>query len=361
MTKKVLWNILLAGIGIAVLVYLVRRVWSSPDGHGLADVFSRPIQFGPLILAAALALVGLLITFLRWYVLVRAQHLPFRIRDALRLGAMGCCLSLALPGAISGDVVKAAFIASQQSRRSVAVATVLMDRALGLWGLIWVIALFGGGFWLFGHSAFHTQEALQWIVLGALGVVAVSLTGWLLFGLFSEERFQWVAERLKRIPKVGCSLAEFWSAVWMYRRQKVYVFGAMLMALFTHCCFAITFYFAAVSFQQVDQPAALPTLAEHFVFFPIGETIQVFFPAPGGMGGAEYGYGKLYEMVGKELNTGVIAAMFYRAVFSLMILLSGVLAFVSYMMPNSRLQPKSKEEAGKVLKNKALDPMEVKI
>ena len=40
--------------------------------------------------------------------------------------------------------MKAAGIAREQSRRTVAVATVIMDRIIGLWGLCWLVALLGG-------------------------------------------------------------------------------------------------------------------------------------------------------------------------------------------------------------------------
>ena len=43
-------------------------------------------------------------------------------------------------------------VAREQSRRTVAVATVIMDRVIALWGLFWFVALLGGAFWLTGRS-----------------------------------------------------------------------------------------------------------------------------------------------------------------------------------------------------------------
>src|SRR6202023_4279934 len=99
-----------------------------------------------LILAGLVALTSVLVTFVRWYILVRAQDLPFTLPSALRLGMIGYYLSTFLPGAVGGDIIKAAFIAREQSRRTVAVTTVIVDRVIGLVGLIWLVALIGGLF-----------------------------------------------------------------------------------------------------------------------------------------------------------------------------------------------------------------------
>src|SRR5262249_38520042 len=86
---------------------------------GIKDVLSRPPHVAPLIAAAGFFSIGLLGTFWRWYVLVRAQDLPFRLSDAFRLGFIGYFFNTFLPGSIGGDFVKAACIAREQSRRTV--------------------------------------------------------------------------------------------------------------------------------------------------------------------------------------------------------------------------------------------------
>ena len=97
------------------------------NGHYFAIAF--------LIFTAAMVL-----TLLRWYVLVRALDLPFRMRDALRLGMVGFFFNTFMPGSVGGDIIKAAALAVGQSRRTVAVATVIMDRVIALWALVWFVA-----------------------------------------------------------------------------------------------------------------------------------------------------------------------------------------------------------------------------
>src|SRR5262245_20740555 len=44
---------------------------------GLVEIFSQPVNLWPFALACVIWVVALFITFFRWYLLVRAQDLPF--------------------------------------------------------------------------------------------------------------------------------------------------------------------------------------------------------------------------------------------------------------------------------------------
>src|SRR6202034_889971 len=91
------------------------------------------------------------IQFVRWYLLVRALALPFTLGEAFRLGLVGSFYNSFPPGSVGGALVKAFYIAhGQPGRRASAVATVIADRLIGLFGLIWFSAVFGGAFWLAG-------------------------------------------------------------------------------------------------------------------------------------------------------------------------------------------------------------------
>ena len=47
---------------------------------------------------------------------------------------------------------------------------------------------------------------------------------------------------------------------------------------------------------------------------PIGLTIQAIFPAPGGLGGGELGFGWLYGVIGSPQSKGVLGALAQRLI-----------------------------------------------
>ena len=169
-----------------------------------------------------------------------------------------------------------------------AVATVVMDRLVGLWGLFWLVALIGGGFWLSGGLAGSAAGQSKLIVAVSLAVVALSLAVWFPLGLLSDARATALADRLARLPKVGGSVAELWRAVWMYRKRQASVFLALFLALIGFMGFIPAFYYSSVTLADAG---AVPTLLQNFLFVPIGLVVQAVVPLPGGIGAGEYGFG----------------------------------------------------------------------
>jgi uncharacterized membrane protein YbhN (UPF0104 family) len=322
--NKHIWKpILKYVLGFGLLGVVIWFNWEPANGQpGLAAALQKPIHPVPLVAASLICAASLLLTFVRWYLLVRAQDLPFTLSNALRLGMVGNYFNTFLPGAIGGDAIKAVFLAREQSRRAVAVATIILDRVLGLCGLIWVVAVLGGLFWVTGAldrlpATQNAEEALavtgriKGLVLTALGIAGASVLFWLWLVSLSEERSRRYAAALGRVRWVGPTLAEFWRALWMYRCRSRMVALAMALAMIGHLGFVLVFYLGALTLLAAD---AIPPLETHFLIAPVGFTFQAGIPSPGGVGGGELGFGKLYELVGAAFSAGVLASLVYRVI-----------------------------------------------
>jgi uncharacterized membrane protein YbhN (UPF0104 family) len=307
--KSLLWTLVKYGIGLALLGWVVCANWKSANGSpGLEMVFERNLDYGPLILAGLVCLAGLLLTFYRWYLLVRAQELPFAVSDAMRLGLIGYAMSNFLPTSVGGDIIKAAFVAREQSRRAIAVATVIFDRVLGLCGLFWLVAVVGVFFWAAGQLE---SPGLAAIVYGAWGLTGASILFWFALHLVPRHWVEPFAERLARVPKVGHSLAELWRAAWIYHNQTKAVSVAVALAFLGHIGFVLSFYFAACAIIPLDE---VPSLQTHFLIVPVGMIIQAGFFTPGGVGGGEVAFGWLYGLVGSTFAAGVLGMLMLRVI-----------------------------------------------
>ncbi|MBY0528455.1 MAG: flippase-like domain-containing protein [Gemmataceae bacterium] len=330
MKRTILINLAKYGLGIGLLAYVVWSNWGPGPNNspGLERILTQgEIHTAPLVLALLIMAVSLPLSFVRWYVLVRAQALPFTLTNAMRLGLIGYFWNTFFPGSVGGDAVKAFCLAREQSRRTVAVATVLIDRAVGLWALFWFVALLGSVFWLAGDPALLAKDELKIIVLGAIGLVVFTSILWTALLLLPERRAERFAGRLGRLPKVGVAASEFWRAIWMYRFQQRAVVLALLMALVGHVGWILVFYYSAQIVSLPGVEGQIPTATEHFVVVPIGMTVQALFPTPGGIGGGEYGYGRLYKMVGSSEGAGVLGSLVQRVITWLLALV-GVLIYL---------------------------------
>ncbi|MCI0455354.1 MAG: hypothetical protein L0Z62_00040, partial [Gemmataceae bacterium] len=77
MSKRAFFGVLKYLLGFGLLAWVVWVNWKPADGsQGLQDALAKDIAWTPLLLAGLICLASTLLTFVRWYVLVRAQDLP---------------------------------------------------------------------------------------------------------------------------------------------------------------------------------------------------------------------------------------------------------------------------------------------
>lgn len=336
------------GIGFGLLAWVISRYWDdNPEtgAPGLRMLLQGPIEFGWLAVASLLIAFALSCQIIRWYILVRALDLPFTIRNAFRLGMVGVFANTFLPGAVGGDLVKAYFLArAHPERMAPAVATVIMDRAMGLFGLILFVAVLGSIAWAMGDPRILANEGLQRMIESMALVAGGSVAGFLLLGLLPLRRVERFSGRLKSIPKLGKSLSEMWGAVWMYRqRLKTVALGVGLSAA-SHFGLVFAFHASSRVFPPANPVTDQATLAEHMVVAPIGFIVQALPLSPGGVGVGEAAFAGLYKLSNRPESRGVIARLSLRVV-EWMIGLLGYLVYLR-MKAHHELPTVEEVEAG---------------
>jgi hypothetical protein len=212
-------NVILSVLAFALLGL---AVWMNQDE--LLGVFEREINKRLFALSFGVYLAALVLTFFRWYLLVRALDLPFRFRDALRLGFIGNVFNLVIPGAVGGDVIKGAFLCREQSRKTQAVASMVIDRLVGLIGLFLLAGLSGIGAWSGANTEVRTLISLTWIAaIGGLIGLAV---------LFTPTLYQPMLLVLSRNRRLATMLEELVKMASAYRARAVRRSGADASATF---------------------------------------------------------------------------------------------------------------------------------
>ena len=306
MKKKL---ILLVKLAVSVTILTVVVVNARRANPTLfAEFIDRPKNWGLLIAAWALCMTGVLITFLRWYYLVRALELPFRVRDALRLGFLGYMFNFVSLGSVGGDLFKAVFIAREHPRRKAeAISTLIVDRAVGLYALLVMAA---AAVLIVGLP---TEDPNIRVINDA--AVVGSVVGCVLMTLILLPGFSTgpLAEFFSGLPKVGGTFAQLFRAVRMYRRRLDVLIWTCLMSLVNHGLYAIGLFLLATGLAGGDTA----TLAEHFVIVPLG-WVAAALPLPlGALGAFEGAVDYLYAHVPQASlppGEGLLVALGYRVI-----------------------------------------------
>lgn len=297
--RSLVVNIVLVAVGFALLGL---AIWSNRDK--LREVFSGPVDFRLFGVAFAIYLTAIFATFFRWYFLVRAVRLPFRVLDAIKLGFIGNLFNLVIPGAVGGDVIKAVFLArARPQAKASAIASMVIDRILGLAGLFLLAGIAG----IFALGKANTQVkiliALVWAALAA-GLTA-------LFILFTPQLYPLLDRLTRRRAKLARVVKELESAASAYRSKVWLIVACLLGSSCIHSLFVVAFYTVSRAILT-----GIPTFAEHFVIVPL-VLFTTAVPLPfGALGLTENASGLLFGL--GRANTklaaanGAIAMMAFR-------------------------------------------------
>ena len=187
---------------IAIIGYLLWRM----DPEDWQKLSERPIAYPILAAALGVAFTAILLSFVRWWVLVRCQGIALGLIEALRLSSICFLLSFVSAGSVGGDLFKAIFLVRRSPGEKIpAIASVVVDRGCGLFGLLLLVSiglLIRSDSDSFQFNGVGISE-IKWMV-GTLLVVGTAVLCTLVFGGKIVDR---MISRAASIPFVGSAIA----------------------------------------------------------------------------------------------------------------------------------------------------------
>ncbi len=124
-------------ITVAILAYLATRIDMGEAARATASVSTQH-----LVLVLAMVAVDRLVMILRWVLLLRASGNPISTGDAARLFLVSSFVGSFLPAGIGADAARAYGLSRENTSASEALASVAVDRLLGILSLV-LMALIG--------------------------------------------------------------------------------------------------------------------------------------------------------------------------------------------------------------------------
>ncbi|HEX3997270.1 MAG TPA: lysylphosphatidylglycerol synthase transmembrane domain-containing protein [Pirellulales bacterium] len=283
---KLIVKLLQWGILLGIVAYLVRDIYRN-DSFG--ELWNEPKRWHLLAAALVVTFLGVLLTIIRWFWLLRAHDLPLSLRDALRLGFLGFLLNFVSLGAVGGDLFKAIFAARKcHARRAEAVATVVIDRLIGLYVIFVMasVAMLATGLWRSADDRTIQLLCRATFICTGIGTVAIILL--MMPDLDGGRILRW----LGGLPKVGRTCERLISAMLYYRNHKRVMAMSLGITVVAQSLLFLAFYLVAAGLLSEH-----PSLETHFVIVPL-TTIAGVVPLPAnGLGAIELLVDYLYKNV----------------------------------------------------------------
>jgi uncharacterized protein (TIRG00374 family) len=302
-------NIAGAALGFGLLGVTVYRNWGQ-----VKKVFGGHIDARLFAVAFAVYLVALSLTFLRWFVLVRVIDPRFTLRASYLLGFIGNLFNLVIPGAVGGDLVKATYLVQMDIKRTQAVASMVIDRILGLLGLFLLAGLAGLFAWPMASHNVRILIAVVWAAVTA-GLLVLA-------AIFSQSLTRFFPKLLEGHSRRAGILRELKVMSETYRRGLAIVGAALIGSSLLHSLYVVAFYLVCLAI--FDEP--VPGFAQHLLIVPL-TLFTTAVPVPFGAIGVSEGVGdELGRMIGHPgagigmmgfrvlmYGSGIISALVYLA------------------------------------------------
>jgi uncharacterized protein (TIRG00374 family) len=218
-------------VGITLLVVLISRVDAGELGRTLLS--ARPAY---LLLAFAFIFLCNLLSAWQWSVLLAAPG-PASVSfwRLLVLYLVGKFFNYFLPTSMGGDIVRAYELAKAHPQAELAVASVVMTRVTGLFGLLLTLAVSS----LFYPQSGGIGDSLKSVLLAGC---AVAIVGSAI--IFS-------ATPLKVAALLGAGLSQrvnaFLTAIQTYRRYQAALLSSTLLAALFQVATAFVYYYVSLA------------------------------------------------------------------------------------------------------------------
>ena len=320
-------------IPIAIIAFLLSRI----EQNQWDELTSHPKDYRLLTGALLVAMTAVSLSFARWCILVRCQGIDLTMLEAFRLGSICFLLSFVSAGSVGGDLFKAIFLARRRpGKRVEAVASVLVDRGVGLYGLLLIVAAallirdpadaFALGDQQDGQLQLNIAEIkFATIVLASLGTAALGFL--VLGGRVVDRLIRWGSN----LPFVGGLVHRIGPPLRVFHSHPIAFGISIVMSLGVHAMLAVSMYLIA----RALYPAA-PTLAEHLVIVPIGMLVSALPLTPAGVGLLEFAIDQMYKIIPavKTAASGTLVAL----VFEIVKLIMGIIGTILYWTANEEVR-----------------------
>lgn len=303
----------------ALLYFLGKKGFLSIEATGRA--FSRLDRIVPAFLILC---VCALLTVIRWQWLLQAQGIQMRWMRTLQLAFVGMFFNIALPGAVSGDLVKAFYIGKEvEGQRARAFGSILFDRVAGLSALVLVSA---GALFMDFQALVGTalMRGIQMLVIVA-AVSVVLFYAYLFLVKEHHDPLLHLFRALEKRFKVFGSFARIYEGIRHYHNCRWTVIKVLGISAILHVlvCTACLLLLHAIGDEGVP---AFPV----FVVVPLGLLVTAVPIMPAGIGTGHAAFSWLFHYLGSQRGADVFS------LYALVQLVLGGLGGLVYLRFKSR-------------------------
>ncbi len=313
MLKTLVTTFLKLLVAFALIYWLLKS--GKLDLALLGELSKNPLG---VLIAVTLAMTNIWIISIRWRGILEARnsvHIP--LLGLVRANWIGQFFSSVLPGSVTGDLIKIIYVQEYDKNLSkkFVFATILIDRVMGLCGLILLV---GFTSILFQDHIIGNAPGTKPLLMFNYALSASVLAGMAIF-VFFDQFVHKIFEFGEKIlfPQVWQKFGDLWSDLVLIKKQ-------MLKAL----CLSLVAQFSGVLiFWSLIYPFVVGKMdfVQALAFIPLGLMTLALPIAPSGLGVGHAIFQKLFEFSGISNGASLFNLYF---VITLLVNIIGVVPYL---------------------------------
>jgi len=257
-----------------------------------------------LALAIGSFLCQVLVTAVRWWVLLHIQNIVVALWEAVRLTFLGTFFNFIVPGTVGGDLVKAYYVSKHTPQKAAVLVSIFVDRFLGFAELSLLSAGMTAAALLVGLS--DADQLARPIV--AIAVVLAALGLVLTFLLSARFRRALHLQKLYGRLPIAHHIVAAGDAVGLYRRRMGTLGKAVALTVVAH-----VFFVGAIALVGMSLSLDVPWYS-YFIFVPLIYIAAAVPVTPGGVGVIEGLYVALFVSARCTSSQILALALLARAI-----------------------------------------------
>lgn len=318
MLKTIFLNTLKIAIAGALLYWLVTS--GKLDFKLLAGLKNHPLAVATAVI---LTLLNFILCSYRWETILRARaQVKIPISGLLKITWIGNFFSSVLPGSVSGDLVKMLYVQKYDGSfsRTFVFASILIDRVMGLTGLILLV---GMSSIIFGASISENAPGMQPLLNMNYLLMGLVILGFSVFFFLNNViRSLLLTFESMFLSNLFRKIIGLWDDLVSIKAKMIKAVGISLIVQFI----AVLIFWSLISPFVGEQMNFVQALA----FIPIGLMSLALPVAPSGLGVGHAIFQKLFEL--SSIPNGASLFNLYFVVT----LVVNVMGFIPYLLTKAR-------------------------
>ena len=314
--KKILLIVLKLGLSIGFISYLFLK---KIDVAQMIEC-CRHANLVYLISAYLIILGLIFVGIIRWNIVLAVQDIILRFFTIVRVYGMGLFLNLFMPGLTGGDIFKMYYIARLTHKKLEGGTTVLIDRFVGIFGLVTVVFI--------GIILTPKDSPLSMIAIPA----ALTFFGFIIacFVLGNKKVINLIPllnRILSSFPTLKQRLSRIYNTFYSFCINPRAFVKILLISVCIHPLFAVTGYLIAKSIGITEVP-----FAYYFVILPAIAFVSALPISVSGWGIGEALYVSLFGLFGVDPVKAVSLSIMFKCIYIFWVVIFGI----GFLLPHPK-------------------------